>query len=146
MAAYFLNIWQTIRSHLPGSCGERTELDHFAKHGQGKSDTEMASYRHYEGTEDGGAPRIAGTEDYDTDVPPRKASGAGEFESEFGGQSGNKIDEWQAGWNVTNAIQVTFHLCWCFFPKRNLKFWIEHLILGRNIYIYLHFFFLDQMF
>ncbi|GBN08514.1 Vesicular inhibitory amino acid transporter [Araneus ventricosus] len=107
MAYYFLNIWQTIRSHLPGACGEKTELDHFAKHGQGKSDTEMASYRHYEGTEDGDAPRIAGTEDYDTDVPPRKAS-AGEFESEFGGKGGSKIDEWQAGWNVTNAIQGMF--------------------------------------
>ncbi|GFQ68450.1 vesicular inhibitory amino acid transporter [Trichonephila clavata] len=105
MAYYFFNIWQTIRSHLPGACGERTELNPFAK-GQG-NETEMASYRHYEGTDEGGAPRIAGTEDYDGEVPVRKASGAGEFEGEFGSK-GSKIDEWQAGWNVTNAIQGMF--------------------------------------
>lgn len=30
---------------------------------------------------------------------------------EFGGVVGDKITEWQAGWNVTNAIQVWFFCC-----------------------------------
>lgn len=104
MAYYIFSMWQNVRSHLPGACGERTELDHFAKHGHNKSDTEMASYRHTE--EEGGGQRIAGTEDYPSDAPVYKSTaGAGEFEGEFGAEG--SIDEWQAGWNVTNAIQVS---------------------------------------
>lgn len=32
---------------------------------------------------------------------------------EFGGRGRTKIDEWQAAWNVTNAIQVCTPTCWC---------------------------------
>ncbi|KFM56997.1 hypothetical protein X975_25591, partial [Stegodyphus mimosarum] len=102
MAWYIFNLWQSIRAYLPGSCGDRTELDHFAKHGHNKSDTELSSFRHT-GETGTAEPRIAGTEDYDTDAPYTSPPG-GEFESEFGGK-GSEIDEWQAGWNVTNAIQ-----------------------------------------
>lgn len=104
MAFYIFNIWQSIKSYLPGACGDRTELDHFAKHGHNKTDTELSSFRH-EGGE--GGHKIAGTEDYDTDYQPNGAvADEGGFEGEFGG-NGSEIDEWQAGWNVTNAIQVT---------------------------------------
>ncbi|KAG8185198.1 hypothetical protein JTE90_025870 [Oedothorax gibbosus] len=110
MAHKFLGILQQAKSYLPGSCGDRSESDHFAKHGVGKTDTEMASYKHTEGDGEGmdGVPhRIAGTEDYPSDGPVYKSTGGGEFEGEFG-PSGEKIDEWQAGWNVTNAIQGMF--------------------------------------
>ncbi len=105
MAYYIFNIWQNIKSFLPGACGDKTELDHFAKHGHNKSDTEMSSFRH-EG-EGASEHKIAGTEDYDADWQPNGPVGGGEFESEFGGKAGCKISEWQAGWNVTNAIQVS---------------------------------------
>lgn len=105
MAYIIFNLWQNIRSFLPGSCGDRTELDHFAKHGHNKADTEMSSFRH---DEDGGQGerKIAGTEDYDAEWQPNgPIREDAEFEGEFGGP-GSAIDEWQAGWNVTNAIQV----------------------------------------
>lgn len=40
---------------------------------------------------------------------------------EFGGREGEKISEWQAGWNVTNAIQVrepslSIHTAFSFSP------------------------------
>lgn len=42
-------------------------------------------------------------------------SEGGEEMCEGGGRKGEKIDEWQAAWNVTNAIQVTFHIIFCSF-------------------------------
>lgn len=107
MAYFMFNIWQSIKSFLPGACGDRTELDHFAKHGHNKTDTELSSFRHTD--EDGqGEQKIAGTEDYPDDWQPNgPVSEGGGFEGEFGGK-GSKIDEWQAGWNVTNAIQVSW--------------------------------------
>lgn len=114
MAWYIFNIWQNIKSYLPGACGDRTELDHFAKHGHNKADTEMSSFRYDEDGEQTGQTehKIAGTEDYDSDYQPNgpvSGGGGGGFEGEFGGK-GSEIDEWQAGWNVTNAIQVTYLL------------------------------------
>lgn len=104
---HIFNIWQNIKAYLPGACGDRTELDHFAKHGHNKTDTELSSFRHTdEGGEDG-EHKIAGTEDYDSDWQPNgPVGGEGGFEGEFGGK-GSEINEWQAGWNVTNAIQVS---------------------------------------
>lgn len=127
MAAKFAGVWQQVKGYLPGACGDRSELDHFAKHGHNKADTEMSSYKHSEsdGGLDGGH-RIAGTEDYPSDMPVH-SSGGGEFESEFG-VKGEKIDEWQAGWNVTNAIQVRrfsiypYEVAFCF-SKGVLDHW-----------------------
>ena len=105
MAYYLFSIWQNIKAYLPGACGDRTELDHFAKHGHNKTDTELSSFRH---TEDGdpNEHKIAGTEDYDSEWQANGPVGGEGFEGEFGGK-GSEINEWQAGWNVTNAIQVT---------------------------------------
>lgn len=107
MAEKFAGVWQQVKGYLPGACGDRSEMDHFAKHGHNKADTEMSSYKHTEGDgEMDGGHRIAGTEDYPSDMmPARNSVGGGDFEGEFG-PKGEKIDEWQAGWNVTNAIQV----------------------------------------
>lgn len=44
--------------------------------------------------------------------------GEGEF-CEGGGRKGHKIDEWQAAWNVTNAIQVGFT------KKKNVYFFFK---------------------
>lgn len=105
MSWYVFRLWQTVRSYLPGACGEYqdTEKVHFAKHGHGQGDTELASFNH--SGEDGQTTSIQGAEASFDEVEGEKLDGA-VGEGEFG--SDVKISEWQAGWNVTNAIQGMF--------------------------------------
>ena len=79
-------LWARARAALPDSClAGADESLHFAKYGRRPGDTELAGL----GKDGGRANGAAGDE-------------AGE------GAAGDKIDEWQAGWNVTNAIQVSY--------------------------------------
>ena len=91
--------WTSVRSVLPDSCRDgqkqRDEELHFAKFGRKMNDTELSSLNN--GTEGGGGMQRIDSVGDDDD------GGGGEF-----GNSKHKISEWQAGWNVTNAIQVSF--------------------------------------
>lgn len=60
------------------------------------------------GGEMGGEGTVEGDSHYQRDGtgPPPSASKDGGFCSEFGGLDKPKITAWEAGWNVTNAIQV----------------------------------------
>lgn len=85
--------WTSVRSNLPGSCldGEKDEQLHFAKFGRKPHDTELSNLNNGDNFH-----RIDSTESDD-------GGGGGEF-----GSTKHKISEWQAGWNVTNAIQGMF--------------------------------------
>nr|SVE93556.1 EOG090X04HR [Scapholeberis mucronata] len=88
--------WTTVRSALPDSCvnSQQDEQLHFAKFGRKPHDTELSNLNN--GVEGGGFQRADSDGDDDS-------CGGGEF-----GNSKHKISEWQAGWNVTNAIQGMF--------------------------------------
>ena len=89
--------WTTVRSAMPDSClnGQPDEQLHFAKFGRKPHDTELSNLNN--GAEGGGLNRVDSAGDGDDE------SCGGEF-----GSSRHKISEWQAGWNVTNAIQGMF--------------------------------------
>lgn len=63
------------------------------------------------GGEMGGEGTVEGDSHYQRDGtgPPPSASKDGGFCSELGGLDKPKITAWEAGWNVTNAIQVRTH-------------------------------------
>lgn len=94
--------WSSVRSVLPDSClnGEskqqRDEQLHFAKFGRKMHDTELSNL---DNGGEGGLQRI--------DSTGSEEGYGGEF-----GSSKHKISEWQAGWNVTNAIQVLISSFW----------------------------------
>lgn len=60
-----------------------------------------------EGSEEGGEPPLEGDIHYQRDgTGPLPPSASKEACSELSGQGKPKITAWEAGWNVTNAIQV----------------------------------------
>lgn len=60
-----------------------------------------------EGSEEGGEPPLEGDIHYQRDgTGPLPPSASKEVCSELSGQGKPKITAWEAGWNVTNAIQV----------------------------------------
>lgn len=63
-----------------------------------------------EGSEEGGEPPLEGDIHYQRDgtgpLPPSASKDEGVC-SELSGQGKPRITAWEAGWNVTNAIQVT---------------------------------------
>lgn len=80
-------VWGRVRTILPDSClSGADESLHFAKYGRRPGDTELAAMSGKDGASANGA--VGGA--------------AGEHAEPTG-----TIDEWQAGWNVTNAIQVS---------------------------------------
>ena len=94
--------WSSVRSALPESCFAANEQEqlHFAKFGRKPNDTELSNLNKdgdYDGINNGGLVNKADSIDDGSDF------GGGEF-----GSSRHKISEWQAGWNVTNAIQGMF--------------------------------------
>lgn len=111
-----VNICQTlcdkVQANLPSACGEAAERVRFSQHGHGPgpgpADHEMSSFRSFEKPEGVSGPSGAFTE--------FGGQPAGEYETcmngpvgeigEGGLKPGVKISEWQAGWNITNAIQV----------------------------------------
>lgn len=94
--------WTSVRSALPDSClSSNDEALHFAKYGRKPHDTELSNLNNAGGE---GAPGAApGAPARSHSVDSASSGGGGEF-----GSSRHKIDEWQAGWNVTNAIQGMF--------------------------------------
>lgn len=64
-----------------------------------------------EGSEEGGEPPLEGDTHYQRDgtgpLPPSASKDDGVC-SELSTQGKPRITAWEAGWNVTNAIQVTF--------------------------------------
>ncbi|KAH7973550.1 hypothetical protein HPB49_002302 [Dermacentor silvarum] len=94
---------QKARSYMPGACGEENsgEQLHFAKQG---NDTELSNFQGIgTGSGEGGEyAETSLTEGVNGLAPQRSV----DVVDEFGGREGEKISEWQAGWNVTNAIQV----------------------------------------
>lgn len=95
--------WETIKAAIPSNCFDGPdEKIHFAKFGRGPNDTELSNIAPGEGAEgmegaEGGEGKLNGS-----------VTSVDFVEGEFGaeGGKGGKIDEWQAAWNVTNAIQV----------------------------------------
>ena len=100
--------WTRVRSALPGSCTEGTgvvdEQLHFAKLGGGGGGgvrkTDETELSHMKGAEMSKNKSCESLEDGDAQS---ESDAGGEF-----GSSHHKISEWQAGWNVTNAIQGMF--------------------------------------
>ncbi|KAH8032182.1 hypothetical protein HPB51_023817 [Rhipicephalus microplus] len=93
---------QKAKSYMPGACGEDNsgEQLHFAKQ---ENDTELSNFQGL-GTGSGEGGEFAETtltEGVNGLGPQRSV----DVVDEFGGREGEKISEWQAGWNVTNAIQ-----------------------------------------
>ncbi|KAL1473307.1 hypothetical protein MTO96_003857 [Rhipicephalus appendiculatus] len=96
---------QKAKSYMPGACGEDNsgEQLHFAKQG---NDTELSNFQGLgAGSGEGGEfAETTLTEGVNGLGPQRSV----DVVDEFGGREGEKISEWQAGWNVTNAIQGMF--------------------------------------
>lgn len=91
---------QKAKSYMPGGCAEDSgEGLSFAK-----TDTELANFQTLDETGEGGYAETTLTEGVNGLGPQRSV----EHVDEFGGREGEKISEWQAGWNVTNAIQGMF--------------------------------------
>ena len=110
--------WTSLRAAVPDSClnavdGTANEQLHFAKFGRKPHDTELANLNN-----DAAAAAAAGA--INKTAGGGGGGGGGDWasdadESEYGGGGGgefgncrHKISEWQAGWNVTNAIQGMF--------------------------------------
>ncbi|KAL3183858.1 hypothetical protein MRX96_033469 [Rhipicephalus microplus] len=94
---------QKAKSYMPSACGEDNsgEQLHFAKQ---ENDTELSNFQGLgAGSGEGGEfAETTLTEGVNGLGPQRSV----DVVDEFGGREGEKISEWQAGWNVTNAIQV----------------------------------------
>ncbi len=111
-----LNAWHTIKdkveTNLPSSCGDAAEKLHFNRHGHSRGDHEMASFRSFDRPEgavgpSGGFSEFSELDEYDSGKMNGMINNEGMTEfGGGGGKPGAKISEWQAGWNVTNAIQV----------------------------------------
>ncbi|XP_076329687.1 vesicular inhibitory amino acid transporter-like [Tachypleus tridentatus] len=108
----FVDTLKSVKSYLPDSCwnDEEQETVHFAKHGHGRDDTELHSFREEDGDrrssdsfDENNGERQGGNSKLNGSVPGTNVGGEGEF----GGRE-SQISEWQAGWNVTNAIQGMF--------------------------------------
>ena len=124
-------MWETMKSSLPDSCfAGRDEVLNFAKAGgrpqqqQQRGDVELSSVNQAQGGEGAEGPPIPGQEGLGPGEeglgPPGMLDAHGQAarklqrESSMGSSSlaaaaegpTDLITEWQAGWNVTNAIQV----------------------------------------
>ncbi|EEC17049.1 hypothetical protein IscW_ISCW022716 [Ixodes scapularis] len=96
---------QKAKSYMPGACGDEDpgEQTHFAKHGHSRADTELSNFQPLDETGESGFAETELTEGTGMNgLGPRRSV---DCVDEFGGKEGEKISEWQAGWNVTNAIQ-----------------------------------------
>ncbi|CAG2102170.1 unnamed protein product [Medioppia subpectinata] len=111
-----IDVWHTIhdkvQSHLPASCTEGGEKVQINRQGHSRGEHEMASFRTFERSDGQTAPPEGYGEYSEMDEYEGKMNGMvnNEGTAEFceGGQPGVMISEWQAGWNVTNAIQGMF--------------------------------------
>ena len=97
-------VWEAAKTSVPASClGAADEKLNFAKTGRDKGDMEMTAVGGGSPGGDGGPPGEG--------APPtlQREASVGSVSTVGGGEGGGEHDaitEWQAGWNVTNAIQV----------------------------------------
>lgn len=96
-------LWTGVKGAMPESClaGPDERLQ-FAKFGRKRGDVEMTAVNSAEGAPEGAEGGPPG------DQPPlqREASVGSVSTVGVECQDHDMITEWQAGWNVTNAIQV----------------------------------------
>lgn len=91
-----------VKSYLPDSCFEGSGGPFKRPEGYPQDQTEMSAYRY---PDQNGPSQQAQYGDVPEGETQFNASGGGVDEH---GVPKETIDEWQAGWNVTNAIQVSF--------------------------------------
>ena len=99
MAYYLSNFLQLARTCCPCLSKDTEETVQFVKYKRFHEDREMTEMNtdKSNGSENGVIPKVS---EPNGDIPCRNLADS------------NKITEWQAGWNVTNAIQVnTFQIC-----------------------------------
>ncbi|OQR70407.1 vesicular inhibitory amino acid transporter-like [Tropilaelaps mercedesae] len=92
---------QRVKSYCPGACADGTGPGGPTEGTGLRGGTEMSNFQNY--TEEGGY-----AETSLTNGARLERQGSSVEVDEFGGKGQEKIDEWQAGWNVTNAIQGMF--------------------------------------
>ncbi|XP_066957718.1 LOW QUALITY PROTEIN: vesicular inhibitory amino acid transporter-like [Macrobrachium rosenbergii] len=103
-------VWTGVKGAMPESClGGPDERLNFAKFGRNRGDVEMTAVNKPEG---GGEPGEGGeSSPKGWGQPPLQREGSvGSMSTTVGveGSDHDMITEWQAGWNVTNAIQGMF--------------------------------------
>lgn len=106
LLAQMIQFWQTlqakVRSNLPSACLEALNME--KTDGPGGGEHEMSQYPTDASTVNG-QPVQAVWDEATGQFIAVPAAPAAEIDPEFGSDS--KLTEWQAGWNVTNAIQVS---------------------------------------
>ena len=99
-----LNIWYDLKEKTTACCAnvlnQSNEGTEFNRRGQSRGDHELSSFRTFEDTDNKPTADLV-----ENGFDKRTDSVDMEFD-EYGCESGAKISAWQAGWNVTNAIQV----------------------------------------
>lgn len=107
-----IGVWFSLKEKATVCCsqlfGEHGETHHFNDRSGARGEHEMSSFRSTENQEI----RMRGQSEYDELGKYGHAKENGTVEpsdtgfNEFGGDPNNRISALQAGWNVTNAIQV----------------------------------------
>lgn len=109
LLAQLVQCWHTfqekVRSSLPSACLEALNLKRPDEPGAGGGEHEMSQYTTDPNTMNG-QPVQAVWDEATGQFIAVPAGPPQEIDPEFGGD-GSKLTEWQAGWNVTNAIQVS---------------------------------------
>lgn len=114
-------VWESVRSHLPEKSRlvrrAQTEMSTVpgSDYGTGAEPGKVAEdgftgQDGYATMDDGGQDGFAARESYQHSRGATMSVASGGSFDEFGGGDGksrHKINEWQAAWNVTNAIQVS---------------------------------------
>lgn len=95
-------LWETAKSKIPSKCKEMAGGG--GSQGVPNENTNFAKFG-------GGGPQKGAGSHEMSDLGRRRAASTASSDDFCGGESGHKgpdfkINEWQAAWNVTNAIQV----------------------------------------
>lgn len=101
---------EKVRNRIPESCTEATEKIRINRRRSERDEHEMGTFKSFEKPENAGNPFTEGFSEYQEggDMPSNGYyNTTGEIQ-EYDVHTGcsGKISAWQAGWNVTNAIQV----------------------------------------
>jgi hypothetical protein len=99
-------LWESAKSKIPSKCKEMAGGG-VSHGGGGGAPNENTNFAKFGG---GGPQKSAGSHEM-SDMGRRRAASTASSDDFCGGESGHKgpdfkINEWQAAWNVTNAIQV----------------------------------------
>jgi len=100
-------LWETAKSKIPSKC---KEMAGGAGGGPSQLPNENTNFAKFGG---GGGPQKGAGAHEMSDLGRRRAASNASSDDFCGGESGQKgpdfkINEWQAAWNVTNAIQVLY--------------------------------------